>query len=772
MAASSRRARRRRSNPIRRCRSCISEAAMNEASRAVPALEVRGLDVYYGHSHALQGVDLRLDSGVFSLVGRNGMGKTTLCKAIMGLLRPSGGTVRLRGNDITGLAPARIARLGVGYVPQGRRLWRSLSVNEHLELAAGLRRGPWTIERIYETFPRLGERKDHGGSQLSGGEQQMLAISRALLTNPQLLIMDEPTEGLAPVIVAQVEEMLVRLGEDGDMSVLVIEQNIGVATAISKNVAIMVNGRINRIIDSARLSADRELQQRLLGVGVVGVHAGPETDIEASDAGAAAEARPAPSRAPSTAPVRIYISNPTLPTRWSQPTPIARIEAAARTLSTGVTRIEDAARQRRPGGAAVQSTSGPPVVLVAGTLDTKGEELRFIRDVIAGQGLRTRLVDVSTSGKLSTCDVSAQEIALNHGRGGSSVFGSDRGASVTAMADAFANWLRRQGNVAGIISAGGSGGASLVAPAMRTLPVGVPKLIISSVASGDVGPYVGPADITMMYSVTDVQGLNSISRTVLANGANAMAGMVKARQQQSAETGGIKLQQRPAVGITMFGVTTPAVQKITAELRDDYECLVFHATGVGGRSMEKLVDSGMIAGVVDLTTTEVCDLMMGGVFPATEDRFGAIIRTRVPYVGSVGALDMVNFGAPETIPERYRGRKFHVHNPQVTLMRTTVEENTRIGRWIGERLNRMDGPVRFFLPEGGVSALDAPGQPFWDPEADAALFTALERSVRQTSNRQLIRIKRHINDPEFASAITGALRPLVGRPGTRRKVAR
>ncbi|WP_065755649.1 ABC transporter permease [Bradyrhizobium paxllaeri] len=741
---------------------------MNDVRRAAPALEVRGLDVYYGHSHALQGVDLTLDSGVFSVVGRNGMGKTTLCKTIMGLLRASGGSVRVRGEDITRLSPARIAQAGVGYVPQGRRLWRSLSVDEHLQLAAGMRRGAWSIDRIYETFPRLAERKDHGGGQLSGGEQQMLAISRALLTNPQLLIMDEPTEGLAPVIVAQVEDMLVRLGEDGDMSVLVIEQNIGVATAISKNVAIMVNGRVNRIIDSARLAADRELQQRLLGVGVHGAE--PELDIAAADA--RAETRPAQPRAPSAAPVRVYISNPTLPTRWSQPIPIARIENAARTLSSGVARIEDAARQKRQAGAGVQSASGPPVVLVVGTLDTKGEELRFIRDVIAGQGLRTRLVDVSTSGKLSTCDVSAQEIALNHGRGGSSVFGADRGTSVSAMADAFANWLRRQGNIAGIISAGGSGGASLVAPGMRALPVGVPKLIISSVASGDVGPYVGPADITMMYSVTDVQGLNSISRAVLANGANAIAGMVKARLDNQAANERRAPADLPAVGITMFGVTTPAVQKIAADLRNDFECLVFHATGVGGRSMEKLVDSGMLAGVIDLTTTEVCDLLMGGVFPATEDRFGAIIRSRVPFIGSVGALDMVNFGAPDTIPEHYRQRKFHVHNPQVTLMRTTPEENDRIGRWIGDKLNRMDGSVRFFLPEGGVSALDAPGQPFWDPEADAALFTALERSVRQTGNRQLIRIKRHINEPEFASAIVNALRPLVGRPGTRRKVAR
>ncbi|WP_063694524.1 ABC transporter permease [Bradyrhizobium stylosanthis] len=736
---------------------------MSEARRSPAALEVRGLDVYYGHSHALQGVDLTLESGVFSVVGRNGMGKTTLCKAIMGLVGVSGGSIRVRGEDVTRRPPAQIARLGVGYVPQGRRLWRSLSVDEHLQLAGGMRSGAWTVERIYDTFPRLAERKGHGGGQLSGGEQQMLAISRALLTNPHLLIMDEPTEGLAPVIVAQVEEMLLRLGEDGDMSVLVIEQNIGVATAISRNVAIMVNGRINRIIDSGRLAADRDLQQRLLGVGL---HAELEPDLDIPASGSETKPAPAPRR---DGPVRIYVSNPVLPTRWSQPVPIARIEAAARTRSTEVTRLEETTRRRRE--PALTQTAGPPVVLVVGTLDTKGQELRFIRDIIAAAGLRTRLVDVSTSGKHSSCDVSAQEIALNHGRGGAAVFGPDRGAAVTAMADAFANWLRRQGNVAGVISAGGSGAASLVAPGMRALAVGVPKLIISSVASGDVGPYVGPSDITMMYSVTDVQGLNTISRAVLANGANAIAGMVKARLDESAatarQTGGL-----PSVGITMFGVTTPAVQKIAAELRDDFECLVFHATGVGGRSMEKLVESGQLAGVIDLTTTEICDLLMGGVFPATEDRFGAIIRSRLPYVGSVGALDMVNFGAPDTIPERYRGRKFHVHNPQVTLMRTTVEENERMGRWIAERLNQMDGPVRFFLPEGGVSALDARGQPFWDPDADAALFRALERDVRQTGNRQLIRISKNINDPDFAAAIVSAFRTLFGRTGARRRLAR
>ena len=285
--------------------------------------------------------------------------------------------------------------------------------------------------------------------------------------------------------------------------------------------------------------------------------------------------------------------------------------------------------------------------------------------------------------------------------------------------------------------------------ALRSLPIGVPKVLISSIASGDVGPYVGPSDITMMYSVTDVSGLNSISRQVLANGAHALIGMAQGRMEAAKQP---KARDRlPAVGLTMFGVTTPAVQRISAALREDFECLVFHATGVGGRSMEKLVDSGLIAGVIDLTTTEVADMLIGGVLPATEDRFGAIIRTRIPYVGSVGALDMVNFGPRETVPERYRA-------PQTARPQSASDADAhhgrkrtpRIGRWIGERLNQMDGPVRFLIPELGVSALDAPGQPFWDPEADAALFRALEQTVRQTSNRQIIRVRRNINEPEFS----------------------
>jgi uncharacterized protein (UPF0261 family) len=245
---------------------------------------------------------------------------------------------------------------------------------------------------------------------------------------------------------------------------------------------------------------------------------------------------------------------------------------------------------------------------------------------------------------------------------------------------------------------------------------------------------------------------------------------VKARLEAKREVGAARSRRLAvrSVGLTMFGVTTPCVQQIASALAADWECLVFHATGTGGRSMEKLIDSGAISAVIDVTTTEVADMLMGGVLPADEDRFGAVIRTRTPYIGSVGALDMVNFGPPDTVPPAYKGRHLHAHNPQVTLMRTTEAENEQFGRWIGERLNLMDGPVRFFLPQLGVSALDQPGQAFHDPRADSALFAALERTVRQTSSRQLIRVKRHINDPEFASTIVAAFRTLHGETRARR----
>jgi uncharacterized protein (UPF0261 family) len=326
------------------------------------------------------------------------------------------------------------------------------------------------------------------------------------------------------------------------------------------------------------------------------------------------------------------------------------------------------------------------------------------------------------------------------------VFTGDRGRSVGAMALAFQRFIQSRDDVAGLVALGGSGGTALATPAMRSLPIGTPKLMVSTVASGQVSGYVGPSDICMMYSVTDLAGLNRISRIVLANAAHGVAGMAKAGRRPLQGDG------KPTIGLTMFGVTTQAVNQIVARLQDRFDCLVFHATGTGGQSMEKLADSRLLSGIIDITTTEVCDLMMGGVMPATEDRFGAIERSRVPYVGSCGALDMVNFGPRDTVPEKYRGRRFYEHNAQVTLMRTTPEENVRMGRWIAEKLNRCRGPVRFLIPQGGVSAIDVAGKPFHDPEADAALFQSLADTLVETADRRLVRLPYAVNDKAFADA--------------------
>jgi uncharacterized protein (UPF0261 family)/ABC-type branched-subunit amino acid transport system ATPase component len=662
----------------------------------------------------------------------------------MGLVPVASGSISFHGQPLVGRSPADIARAGIGYVPQGRRLWRSLTVEEHLKMVER-KGGAWTIERIFSTFPRLAERRGNGGAQLSGGEQQMLAISRALLMNPKLLVMDEPTEGLAPVIVAQLEELLVQLAQDGEIDVLVIEQNIGVACAIADTVAIMVNGRINRSAPAHELAADRELQQRLLGVGRHGhedIPVAPSADLM-------------PEAAPATmgGPIKIYNSNPTPPTRWSKPVPVEVLERTARVFTA----------QPLMSAAAAQaeihplSMPGAEVILVAGTLDTKGAELRFMRDQIRAAGLPVRLVDLSTTGGHSGADIPAHQIAAFHPRGAAGVFTGDRGAAVAGMTEAFHRWVERQTGIAGILSAGGSGGTALVAPAMRTLPIGVPKLIVSTIASGDVRAYVGASDIAMMHSVADVQGLNVITEEILGNAAQAMIGMVQARRAARP-----RQPQRPAVALSMFGVTTPCIRQIAELLSREWDCLIFHATGIGGQSMETLVDQQKLAGVIDITTTEIADMLFGGILPATKDRLGAVIRTRLPYIGSVGAVDMVNFGPPETVPEIYRGRQFYQHNPQVTLMRTTPTECASIGQWIAARLNLMDGPVRFYLPEGGVSALDAPGQAFHDPAAREALFRAIEATFRPGPNRQLLRVRHHINDPAFAAMVVAEFQNLLG----------
>ena len=380
---------------------------------------------------------------------------------------------------------------------------------------------------------------------------------------------------------------------------------------------------------------------------------------------------------------------------------------------------------------------------IAGTCDTKGAEIAFLRDLVVASGHPAVIVDLGTRAPTIDPDILGATVAACH-PDVTAISHSDRGAAVSAMGTAFAAWCRANSDrIAGIVAVGGGGGTSIACAGMRELPYGVPKLMVSTLASGDTGPYVGTSDIILVPSVTDIAGLNRLSRVILSNAAHALVGAVCAPPPAMAT-------DLPALGLTMFGVTTPCVTCIADHLRGRYDCLVFHATGTGGRAMERLLDQGLLSGLIDITTTEIADLLFGGVLPALPERLDVVARTRAPWVGSVGALDMVNFWAPGTVPDSLRGRLFYHHNPNVTLMRTMPDENAQMGRWIGAKLNACNGPVRLIIPEHGISALDISGGPFWDPEADAALFQALRDTI--TDPARLIFLPHHINDPAFARA--------------------
>ena len=728
-------------------------AASTDAAARQPALVLDGLDVYYGRAHALQSVNLRLERGVVGIVGRNGMGKTTLCNAITGLVQARG-SVKLFGEEILGLPPHQITRRGMAYVPQGRRVWPSLTVDETLRLVAKHKR---EIERVYSLFPRLAERKSNGGAQLSGGEQQMLAIGRALLLEPRLLVMDEPTEGLAPLIVEQVAQALRELAQAGEITVLLIEQNLGVAIDVADRIGVMVNGRIAHEMPAAELAANRELQERLLGVRSHG-----DDDDEAADVLAAA-----PMETPPTLTVRRAYADAASPmpslderaprtvrgfNRWNSgdgATPVADIARDAPATPAPTTQaLTPNTRAADVLAFPVAATSGRAAYVV-GTFDTKGRELFYLRQCLEKLGLRVVTVDLATRGRPSPASVHPREVARHHPQGEAAVFTGDRGGAVAAMALAFERFIVTRRDLGGIISAGGSGGTTLATAAMRVLPIGCPKLMVSTMASGDTRPYVGPSDICMMHSVTDVQGINRISEVVLANAAHALAGMVAHPITRATVT-------KPALGLTMFGVTTACVQAVVKQLGEDYDCLVFHATGVGGQSMEKLAESGLLDGVIDVSTTEVADEIVGGVLSAGPTRMDVFARHALPYVGSCGALDMVNFGAWDTVPERFKARRLYRHNPTVTLMRTTSDECRAIGEFMVKKLNAIVGPVRFLIPEGGVSAIDMPGGPFHDPQANRVLFDTIAQGFRTSAQRRLVRLPQHINDEAFAQALVAA----------------
>jgi uncharacterized protein (UPF0261 family) len=397
-------------------------------------------------------------------------------------------------------------------------------------------------------------------------------------------------------------------------------------------------------------------------------------------------------------------------------------------------------------------------VVLVGTLDTKGVEYAFLRDRVREHDVDVILVDAGIMGEpLADPEVSRQEVAAAAGADVAALAAAgDRGAAVAAMAEgaaAIVTRLHREGRLDGILGLGGSGNSSLVTQAMRALPVGVPKLMVSTVASGDTRPYVGAVDVAMMYSVVDVAGVNRISAQIMTNAAGMIAGAVRA--QAPAGDG-----DRPLVGATMFGVTTASVTAARERLEElGYEVLVFHATGTGGQSMEALAKGGFLAGVLDITTTELADELVGGVLSAGPDRLEAAGELGLPQVVSLGALDMVNFGPRESVPERFEGRNLYVHNPTITLMRTTPDECRELGRQIGRKLSAATGPVALYVPLRGVSAIAIEGQVFHDPDADAALLDGLHETLGP--NVEVHELEADVNDAAFATAMADRLDAMI-----------
>ncbi|MDR1851704.1 MAG: Tm-1-like ATP-binding domain-containing protein [Propionibacteriaceae bacterium] len=393
-----------------------------------------------------------------------------------------------------------------------------------------------------------------------------------------------------------------------------------------------------------------------------------------------------------------------------------------------------------------------------GTFDTKGAEFSWLAEQLRADGVDVLAIDVGSFSTSELADITPSQVAKAAGVELAELqAGRDRGKTMDAMgrgAAAVARELAAKGKIHGLLSLGGSGGSSVAAPAMQALPIGFPKLLVSTMASGDVSPYVGESDVTLMYSVVDVAGINQVSSQVLGNAAAAIAGMAKAYERRAKER---IADDHPLIGMTMFGVTTPVCDEARERLTGlGYEVLVFHATGSGGKAMEKLVDSGLLAGVCDITTTELADDLVGGVLSAGPHRLEAAAKHGVPQVVSVGALDMVNFGPMDTVPTQFSNRKLLVHNPTVTLMRTTVEENAELGRRIAAKLAAATGPTELVLPLKGVSAVDVADGPFWDPEADQALFDALREGLRD-SGVTIKELDEPINEPGVGKRIADDL---------------
>ncbi|WP_219215744.1 ATP-binding cassette domain-containing protein [Variovorax boronicumulans] len=669
-----------------------------------PALVIEGLDVHYGQAHVLQSVSLALDAGVLAVVGRNGMGKTTLCRAITGMA-PATGSIRFRGHELRGLAPDEITRLGVAYVPQGRRVWRSLTVDEHLQLASRTaRRGAWTVARVYDAFPRLAERRRNGGAQLSGGEQQMLAIGRALLFNPSLLVMDEPTEGLAPVIVEHVATLLKALADEGSISILLIEQNLGVALEVAERVAVMVNGRVAHTVSSQALAADSALQQRLLGL-----QAGAAAHGEATEAPVDAAA----SAALTTAQVVLRVRRAA-----DDDFDVARSAPATQGLPEPVADARPAPPIDR---ASTLAPAGPAVHL----LDLAGAqaELQCVQQQLSKAGRR--------------CVLAPVPMAMAQGQ----------------AADTLRAQLRARDDLAGLLVLAGPGDEALARAVVEGLPMALPKFVVG-VRGGD------PQPTAQAFTARTLPGaFNRVSQAVLSQVAASLAALVA--QQAPAATG------RPVVCITTADLGDGVARQLVRTLEPAHECLLLRMDAAGERSLPGLIDSGLLAGVIDLAPLDVARTALAPP-PARPDaggdRFTRLARTGLPYLSAGLALDLLHYASEAAMPSALHGRAAGRNGEGEVFLPLDTAEAERVAAHHAAQLNGLVGPVRLLLPAVGGQALRRLGLYQDAAPAQLALHRTLARQFRATPTHRLQETGLAFDDPRFADSLGRAWREIATAP--------
>jgi ABC-type branched-subunit amino acid transport system ATPase component/uncharacterized protein (UPF0261 family) len=680
---------------------------------AESALRIESLDVYYGQAHALQGVSLSLAQGVLAVVGRNGMGKTTLCKAITGMVSASG-SIQFAGAELLGRSPDEITRLGVAYVPQGRRVWRSLTVDETLRLASKTaRQGAWTVERVYQVFPRLAERRHNGGGQLSGGEQQMLAIGRALLFNPSLLVMDEPTEGLAPVIVEQVATLLKALADERSMSVLLIEQNLGVALEVADQVAIMVNGRIAHCLAATELAADRALQQRLLGLKA-GAADAPTEDLASSPMGAA----------------------------------LAQVMRVVRAYGTDSQRVDEPMPE--PAWRPVEVVALPPVsiahvnvhgdraVYLVGTWGTQARELAYAKRSLEELGARVVTVDIGTSG-VSSAQVGVRELMWQHSM-------SDSQAP-DLLAQSLAAYLVSRKDLGALLVVTRFDAATVACAGASALPLGVPKMVVCD------RPLPG-TDADVFVMTAPIGELNRVSEACLAHAASATAGMLRGLTA-------VRRASKPLVCITSLDLVSPTVRHVRRALGDAFDCLVLDMKAGGASTLTRLMQSGLIAGVVDLAPADVSQGHARSDLQGAARRFDALQASGVPYILVPSLLALAVFPVGQAVPAVLLQRDVRASALDGSLVPLSRDDAEGITDWLAPRMEALTGPVRVVLAQPSDDLVQGWGGGQQSRAVLTAINTGLARRIKPRRNLQVVEQPDALHDMRFGEALGSAMRDLI-----------